>query len=289
MNLINLLSKNDSSRAPSWKGTWARIWVKPSIFSAQTFIIGLAVFDETGLSDYKLISDTIKFNYIYDESGQAVVNQLLAEARLCLGSARENRRPLTTMMLPPGLQIDPVGYISGQSNFHAMEEALNEAEIPMEPKPEEFKLARFKSRKPDEVTKSIIDEIKKKIGFQADQFIRETHFSNSANTAGANLILPHSVGMIASGWYSEPHRVQLELFKAANTVELYSAQSEKNGKPGLFFLRPTEKSGLRLEQSKQIENSIDEIDWRLGRKGFKLAIREFENDLAEDVANWINS
>lgn len=289
MNLMSLLTNNDSLRAPLWKGTWARLWIKPSIFSAQTFIVGLAVLDETGLCDYRFINDTSKFECIYGESGRVLVDQLLAEAQQRLGHAREQHLPLTTMMLPPGFEVEPVGYISGASYYSAMEDALNEAEIPMEPKQDTIKSQRFKSRKSEEVTNAIINEVKNKLGLRAEQFIRNTVFGHEKHTAHINLVLPKSAGMIASGWYSEAHRVQLALLKAVTAVETYTAQSNKNGKPGVFFLRPTVESGLRQEQSKAIENALDDVDWQLGKKGLRVAVREFEHDLAEDVAEWVDA
>jgi hypothetical protein len=147
MNLLDLLkNENSALLAPTWRGTWARLWLKPSVFSAQSFVVGVAVFDKAGLSDFRFISDTNKFECIYGESGRFHVDQIISQARQRLSAARENHEAINTATMISGVQIDPVGYISGASASGAMESAMNEAEIPMEPAPEQSKTARFKSR-----------------------------------------------------------------------------------------------------------------------------------------------
>ncbi len=287
MNLLELLNKNNTTnRAPAWRGTWARLWVKPSIFSAQSYIVGLAVFDSKGLCDFRFISDTDKFECIYDESGRYHIDQLIAQARQRLGFARENHTPVTTETMPPGLVIDPVGYVSGATAADAMESAVSEAEIPMEPKPDVSKAPRFKSRTAEEVIASVMDSVRVKIGLKAETFLREDHFGDQKHHASVNVALPNSAGIISSGWYAGADRVQLELLRAVTTVDSYMIHSKKTGTPGVFFLRPTTESGLKKDQSAAIENALDQLDWQLKQKGLRVLVREFESDLANDVAEW---
>jgi hypothetical protein len=60
----------------------------------------------------------------------------------------------------------------------------------------------------------------------------------------------------------------------------------KDHQGGVFLLRPTELSGLRKEQSTEIENALDQVDWQLNKKGLRVCVQEFEADLAENVAEW---
>lgn len=288
MSLLQLLQRGSGS-APAWRGTWARIWLKPSIFSAQTYIVGLAVLDQNGICDFRFITDTDKFGCIYGEQGRAHAENLLTTARQCLFRAREMRVPIGRDTLPPGFHLEPVGYAAGASALDALEGALNEAEIPMEPRPELAKAPRFKSRTPEEVTAAVLDALKNKLGFNANAIIREDYFGPEAYTARVNLVKSDSAGVIASGWYASPERVQLELLRAVTVVDSYVAAHGKTGQPGVFFLRPTVQSGLRREQNLAIENALDQIDWQLGQKGLRVATRDQEVDLADDIAEWASA
>ena len=289
MNLLEILRKNGPANvAPHWRGTWARLWVKPSIFSAQTFVTGVAVFDERGLCDFRFINDTNKFECVYGESGRHQVDQLIADARKRLNAARENHEAVTTLTMPPGVVIDPVGFIAGSSPSDAIESAITEAEMPMAPAQEATKPSRFKSRAPDDVIASVMDSVRSRMGFNAESILREDSFGDTSHFASVNVALPNKAGVISSGWYASAERVQLELLKAVTTVESYMAHNKKTGKAGVFFLRPTIESGLKKEQSDAIELALDQVDWQLKEKGLRVVTQEFEKDLAIDIEEWSN-
>jgi hypothetical protein len=286
MSLLELLDDNNAAnRAPQWRGNWARLWLKPSIFSAQNFIVGTVAFDNKGLCDYRFISDTEKFECIYGESGRFHVDALIAQARQRLNVARECHEPITTAGMPPGFQIEPVGYVAGASSNDALESAMDEAEIPMTPTAE-TKAQRFKSRVADDVVGSVINAIRAKVGLEAEGFLRDDFFGDQAHTARVNIALPDRAGIIASGWYAGAERVQLELMRAAATVESYMKFSKKPGEAGVFFLRPTVESGLKKVQSEAIETALSDVGWLFEQKGLRVVTREFESELAEDVAEW---
>ena len=289
MNLLELL-KNDTAgnRAPKWRGTWARLWLKPSVFSAQSFIVGVAAFDDKGLCDYRFISDTSKFECVYGESGRYHVDMLVGHARARLNIARERHEPVTTTTMPPGIQIDPVGYLAGASATEALESAIDEADIPMEPKPE-TKAQRFRSRAADDVVVSVMNAIRTKMGIKAESILREDMFGDQSHTARVNIALPNRAGIIASGWYAGAERVQLELMRAAATVESYMKYSKKAGTAGVFFLRPTEESGLKKAQSEAIESALNDVTWLFDQKGLRVVTREYEAELATDVEEWANA
>lgn len=287
MNLLEIL-KNDSVThvAPIWRGTWARLWIKPNIFSAQTFVVGIAVFDARGLCDFRFISDTNKFECVYGASGRSHIDQLIDHARQRLSSARDKHEAITALTMPPGVLIDPVGFAAGNSAADAMEFAITEAEMPMEPAQEVSKTPRFKSRAAEEVIASVMNSIRNKMGIGAETILREDSFGDQHHFASVNVALPNKAGVISSGWYAGADRVQLELLRAVTTVESYMAHSKKTGKAGVFFLRPTIESGLKKEQSDAIELALDQVDWQLKEKGLRVVTREFEDELAGDIEEW---
>ncbi|MES3022917.1 MAG: hypothetical protein V4857_15200 [Pseudomonadota bacterium] len=287
MSLLELLKKQNSSPSTLWRGSWARIWLKPSIFSGQRFIVGLAMIDENGLCDFRFISDTAKFECVYDDSVRVLVDEMLTLARTKLGEARHMQQVITTEMLPPGIHLEHVGFASGVTSLEALEIALSNAEIPMEIGAELSKARRFKSRSADEVTLAVINALKNKMGLNAEMILREDFFGTEAHSARVNLVLPSQAGIIASGWYASADRVVLELLRAVTTVEGYSASHNKSGIAGVFFLRPTIESGLRIDQGGLIENALDQVEWQLAEKRrLRVVIHESEHELAESIAEW---
>lgn len=290
MNLLEFHRNSTATRRPlSWRGTWARLWLKPSVFSAQSYVVGIAVLDATGLCDFRFISDTTKFECIYGESGRFHVDQLLALARQRLAYAREHHEPITQERMSTGFLLDPVGFIAGASASDAMDHAIDESEFPMEPSPDPTKAQRFRSRAAEEVVGAVMDAVRVKMGLKAEHVLQEDFFGDQAHQARVNIALPNRAGIIASGWYSGAERVQLELLRAVTTVQSYMSFSEKSGDAGVFFLRPTLATGLKREQSEAIENSLNQIDWQLQRKGLRVITREYESDLADDVAEWADA
>lgn len=290
MNLLDLHKTSTTQKTrPAWIGTWARVWMQPSIFSAQKFIVGIVMLDKKGVCDFRFISGTDKFECVYGVTGRTMAEQLLAAGRTYLAAAREKHAPLTAAGLPPGLEIEPVGYAADKSATHALEVALCDAEIPMEPFGEVAKAARFRSRPSEDVVSDVINAIKLKMHSGADKVLRTDHFGDEKHAGMVNLVLPSAAGIVASGWYASPERVQLELLKAANMVESYMKLHKKPGQPGVFLLRPTSKTGLSRTQGQEMEKALDDVDYFLNRKGLRVAVRDVESELADDVSEWVQT
>jgi hypothetical protein len=132
----------------------------------------------------------------------------------------------------------------------------------------------------------VIDAIRAKLGIKAENILREDSFGDLSHLASVNLALPNKAGVISSGWYAGAERVQLELLKAVTTVDSYMAHTKKTGSAGVFFLRPTTQSGLKKEQSEAIENALDQVEWQLKQKGLRVVMHEYEDQLADDIADW---
>jgi len=285
MNLLETL-RSPSVQTPNWRGQWARIWLQPSVFSAQRFLIGLAMMDSTGLCDFRLITGTEKFGCIYGDAGRDLVDQIITQARQALATAREHHTPVDARTLPPGVTIDPVGMVADRSPTQALETALVEAEIPMEPRPELVKAPRFKSRPADEVVAEVLDSIRLRMKLDANTLIRQDHFGDEKHTGMVNLVRPHAAGMVVSGWYANSQRVQLEFLLAANMVESYMAHHKKTGEAAVFLLAPTVEDGLSAKQSQEIDDALDQIDYHLRSRNLRSAVRNRVDDLAGDVAEW---
>lgn len=288
MNLLEVL-RSPSTQQTAWRGQWARIWLQPSIFSAQRFLIGLAMLDDSGLRDFKLITGTEKFACVYNESGRELVDQIVAQTRQALARARELHHPLTGRDLPPGVELEPAGMAADRSPGHALEAAMVEAEIPMEPRPDQAKAPRFKSRPAEEVVNEVLDSIRLRMHMEANNLIKLDHFGDEKHIGTVNLVRPNAAGMVVSGWYASSQRVQLELLLAVNMVESYMAHHQKTGQAAVFLLAPTTEDGLSAKQSQEIDDALDQIDYHLRSRNLRSAVRNRSDDLAADVAEWAHA
>lgn len=288
MNLLEVL-RSPSTQPPSWRGQWARIWLQPSVFSAQRFLIGLAMLDDSGLCDFKLITGTEKFACVYGDAGRDLVDQIITQTRQALARAREQHHPLTGRDLPPGVVLEPAGHAADRSPSHALEAAMVEAEIPMEPRPDLAKAPRFKSRNADEVVNEVLDSIRLRMDLQANELIRLDHFGDEKHVGAVNLVRPNAAGMVVSGWYASSQRVQLELLLAVNMVDSYMAHHSKTGEAAVFLLAPTVEDGLSAKQSQEIDDALEQIDYHLRSRHLRSTVRNRADDLAADVAEWAHA
>lgn len=285
MNLLDVL-RSPSTQPPPWRGQWARIWLQPSVFSAQRFLIGLAILDASGLRDFKLISGTEKFACVYNDAGRDLVDQIMTQTRQVLAQAREHHNPITGHDLPPGVQIEPAGMAADRSPSHALEAAMVEAEIPMEPRPDQARAPRFRSRTAEDVVKEVLDSIRQRVHFESNNLIKTDHFGDEKHIGEVNLVRPNAAGIVVSGWYANSQRVQLALLLAVNVVESYMAHHHKTGQAAVFLMAPTVEDGLSAKQSQEIDDALENIDYHLRIRHLHSAIRNRADDLATDVAQW---
>lgn len=285
MNLLDIL-KNPNAQEPAWRGQWARIWLQPCVFSAQRYLVGMAMLDADRLRDFRLISGTEKFGCLYGDDGRTMVDLIIAQARQALAAARDQKIHPDAVGLPPGVTLEAVGMAADRTPELALESAMVEAEIPMEPRPEQMRAPRFKSRKAEDVVTEVLDAVKTRMGYLANDFIREAHFGAEQARGTVNLVRPDAVGLVVSGWYANSQRVQLELLLAVNVVEGYMATQRKTGQAAVFLLAPTVEDGLPAKVSQEIDSALHEIDSHLRSRDLRSAVRNRARDLADDVAEW---
>ena len=40
----------------AWKGQWARVWLRPDVFSAQEYIVGAVAIDAIGVHEFRVLT-----------------------------------------------------------------------------------------------------------------------------------------------------------------------------------------------------------------------------------------
>lgn len=288
MNIEELLKK--PAVMPSWQGTWARLWLRPDVFSAQEYLVGAAALDDRGLSDFRVITSVQKLECIYGPGTKVMFDRMLAELRRCLAEVRAAREPLTSDRLPELFRIDPAGSLRVPLPSEALERMLSDGTIPLQEEPSKGKRPRFASRQASDVVREVLDQVRTKLGYEANSVICEDYYGDQKHQVGVNLVVPHAAGVVASGWYSSPERIQLEFLLGANTLDTYvAATNRERAKSALFFMRPTIDDGLTRAIASEVEARLDDLEWRLTQQRIRVVTHSQPDVLAAEVADWVHT
>ena len=288
MNIEELLKK--PAVMPSWQGTWARLWLRPDVFSAQEYLVGAAALDERGLSDFRVITSVQKLECIYGPGTKVMFDRMLAELRRCLAEVRAAREPLTSDRLPELFRIDPAGSLRVPLPSEALERMLSDGTIPLQEEPSKGKRPRFASRQASDVVREVLDQVRALLGYEANSVICEDYYGDQKHQVGVNLVVPHAAGVVASGWYSSPERIQLEFLLGANTLDTYvAATNRERAKSALFFMRPTIDDGLTRAIASEVEARLDDLEWRLTQQRIRVVTHSQPDVLAAEVADWVHT
>lgn len=288
MNIEELLKR--PAVMPSWQGNWARLWLRPDVFSAQEYLVGAAALDERGLSDFRVITSVQKLECIYGPGTKVMFDRMLAELRRCLAEVRAAREPLTSDRLPELFRIDPAGSLRVPLPSEALERMLSDGTIPLQEEPSKGKRPRFASRQASDVVREVLDQVRAKLGYEANSVICEDYYGDQKHQVGVNLVVPHAAGVVASGWYSSPERIQLEFLLGANTLDTYvAATNRERAKSALFFMRPTIDDGLTRAIASEVEARLDDLEWRLTQQRIRVVTHSQPDVLAAEVADWVHT
>lgn len=274
-------------QAPAWVGTWGRVWIRPDVFSAQEFIVGAVALDQEVVHDFRVLSGAERFACVYGEDTKSLFEDTLAELRSALTQARVKRLDTNGLGLPQRFRIEIIGSLRTQLPGEGLERMLRDGTIPMEPEEPIGKKPRFATRPAVEVVQEVLERVKHRGGLAASRYVREEHYGDQAHHVDVNLVTGQSAGIVASGWFASPERVQLEFLRAGSKVDAYVAATRKEN-AALFFRRPTEADGLTKANWREIEDNLRELEWRLKQKGVRVVTHSDADTLAEEVVAWAN-
>lgn len=275
---------------PAWQGEWARVWLRPDIFSAQEYIVAALAFDKQGLIEYRVLSSGERFGCIYGSDAKAVFEALLSELRMRLASARAMRKGVSQASIPEMFRIEPVGRLQTQMPGEALDRMMTDGTLPMEQEEGSKKKPRFATRDAEDVVREVLDGVRLRAGIAAENFIREDFFGDKGHEVGVNLVTDHTAGIVASGWYSGIERIQLEFLLSASKMETYVAATKRDKKgSALFFVRPTDKSGLTKVAFREVERRLGDLEWQLERQDVRVVTHDDPNVLAGEVIAWAES
>lgn len=287
MNIEELLRK--PAAASSWHGTWVRVWLRPDLFSAQEYLVGAAALDERGLTDFRVIAGGQKFECIYGTGSKAMIDRMLSELRRCLAKLRAEREPLSSDRLPELFRIEPVGSLREPLPSEALERMLVDGTIPLEEDAPKGKRQRFPSRHASDIVNEVLDQVRHKLGLDADSVICDDYYGDQTHQVGVNLVAAGAAGVVASGWSSSADRIQLEFLMGANTLDTYVAATNRDrARSALFFMRPTVNDGLTRAIASDVEDRLDDLKWRLTQQRIRVVTHSQPEAMAAEVADWVN-
>ncbi len=285
MNIQELLRQPISP--PNWQGTWARIWLRPDVFSVQEYLVGAAALDGQGLAEFRVLTGAQKFECIYGAGSKTMFERMLNELSRILGAIRAERQPLTAVSLPEIFRLEPVGSLREQLASEALERMLSDGSMPLEEDAPTGKRARFASRQADDVVRDVLERVRLKAGIGAESFICEDYYADQSHQVGVNLVTPNAAGVVASGWYASADRIQLEFLLGANKLDTYVAATHRDKrKSGFFFMRPTADDGLPRAVAEDVERRLDELEWSLVKQDVRVVTLSDADTLAGHIAEW---
>ena len=267
----------------AWVGEWARIWIKPDLFSPQEFFVG-AVALQDGVADFRLLTALDRFSCVYGEDRTPIFEQLFAALRAELAAARAARIPVEQLQPPHPFRLELVGNLRTALVGEALDRMLRDGSIPMEPDEPSGRKQRFASRAASDVVSDILNRVRLKSPGEADRIIRDVFYGSEAGQATVNLVTPSAAGIVASGWYARGERIQLEFLLAANQVEAYAASARKTS--ALFFARPTDQHGLSADTWADVERRLQILGQQQAQKGTRVFADHDPEHLAAQVAEW---
>jgi hypothetical protein len=282
-NIYELLKA--PAQLATWQGTWSRVWTRPDVFSAQEYIVGAISLAGGVVHDFRVLSGVDRLACIYGDDTRPMFEHILAELRAALAEARATKQNAVDLILPPSFRLEHAGGLRTQMPGESLERMLRDGTIPLEPEEPAGKRPRFIIRPSFQVVKEVLERVKLKAGFPANQFLREDHFADQAHQVDVNLVTNRAAGIVASGWYAGPERIQLEFLLAASKVEAYTAATHKEG-AALFFRRPTIEDGLSPANWREVEDKLGELEWRLEQKGARVVTHDDADVLALEVVAW---
>lgn len=286
MNIKSILQSPKS--APVWQGSWVRFWLRPDVFSAQDFIVGVAAVDGDRICDFRVISNTNKFTCIYGIGCRDMIEHVLSDLRRRLSKARAENIRLVDLGLPDMFRFDIVGSLRTQLPSEYLERMLRDGTVPMEGHEKDKTIEkRFKSRAADSVVQDVLSRVRKKIPFGADNFIRDVYFGDESHQVGVNLVKPNSAGMVVSGWYADSSRVQLEFLLGASKLEAYVAATTRDiSSSALFFVLPANNRIEKKSALMNAEGDIEALKWRLQQKKILVVSSSDLDGIATEVISW---
>lgn len=273
--------------ASSWSGEWVRIWMRPDVFSAQDYLVGVAAVDERGVVDFRVITGAAKFECIYGRGNGQAFERMLADLRSCLHGLRANRLPVSAESLPPSFRLEPVGLLREQLPSEALERMLADGSMPMQEDAPKGKKTRFASKAASDVVDDVLNQLRLRRAGLADKIICEDYYGDKQHQVGVNLVTPVAAGVVASGWYASADRIQLEFLLGVNKLETYvAATGRARHRSGFFFMRPTIDDGLPSAVATDVENRLDQLDWRLKQMQIRSVVLSSASAIAEEVCDW---
>lgn len=279
------------SMVPAWRGSWARIWLRPDVFSAQEFIVGAMAYGERGVDEFRVLSGVERFGCIYGDDSRSMFDRMLSELRAALHRARAQHLPVAQVELPMVFRVEPVGRLTDQMPGEAVERMLRDGTIPMEYEEPTGKKTRFAARNAEEVVKEVLDRVKVRAGgIDAERFVREDFFADQHHLVGVNLVLPRAAGIVVSGWYAGADRIQLEFLMGASTIEAFAASTNRDrSKSAMFFVRPTQRHGLSPLVWSEVERRLDDLEWQQTCHGLRVVTHDEPDVLAAEVLDWVST
>ena len=271
-------------------GIWSQIRFTPDIVSNEQLAIGI-IFNENGSSHTRFIEDFGRVKCAYgDEITQIITESInLIEDAFMFGLEKSFSSQII---------YEKRGLARGQNLDQILNDLLLQA-VPLSKLHDNKDIStnRFKPIKTNAFQNHIRSILKKDMGQEYHKIfplqpIVEINDSKIKRKINIPIQLYNSkkIADMVSTVYSSHETIELNCLKAISNLEIARDHLKANNDTGLFILTPSDEQFnlLKIEEREKRQNYLNELEWRLQRKGITAVYSSSENIVANKILGWAN-
>lgn len=266
------------------QGQWHNIRICPDLGSGELLNVGVALRLADGSLRYRLIDGARRLACLFGGEIEAPTLQLLAALRQQLAQG-ELHAP------SPNILFSASKPLIGHDADLMLDELFAET-VTLAREDEQQEETAFASMNTEKVRKLVFDALRQKTGLTADRIIGQQQVmevldGDRPRHLDIPLQGPAFLGSVISGWYKSPASVERNILRA--DMELGAARRIfGRDRLGLFILRPGQGQ-IPEPALLKLDNLIDRLEWMIRSQDMALGVRESEDDLAADIAEWASA
>lgn len=282
-----------SPEPPEVRGMWFNIRVVPDLATGETLNIGVGFVGQDSQLQCQWLDRFEAFDCLYR-------NRLSAEnVRLLVQIVRASMpKELPGGQLPllpsPHVVFSPLKFTSGESAEAILEDLFHEtvtmahvapAKEEVEEKPDSMNTATVRKRVFDALFQ--LDPMAMRIVAETPEWpVPLTTEDGRPRILDMPLRGPHRFGNVVSAWHRSKPSLELNMLRAEVDLDL-AMRLYPQDLGGLFIMRPPSPQwGFREEHHRQIDNIIDDLNWRMQIHHLRFEVEDSDLRLAEHILEW---
>jgi hypothetical protein len=286
MSLDTIFSAMEGAAAPV-EGTWNAVQFSPNPSADERFNIGVVFTTVKGQRFFRVLQNSSSFRCLYGKEAQDTFQFVL---NLVQSSLEDD---LDQYALPSSqVTLGQASFAAGSSGQEIADRLFREV----------VTLSRDHTEldQGDDVSPAVSNTRLRKRVFQemhrisattAKKLIADRRFvvkvANAQHELDIPLRGPKRFGSLVSAHYLTANTRKISLTTAVLDLSTARQFVDEDDKGALFILRaPTDGRRFTEHVQRQIDNDIDDMDWRLSKIKVKVNTADSEGALAQEIISW---